>query len=338
MSAFWLIFWLAFILLPLLIWLISSIFGKDKGYEKDTSHYWAYKGSSAKVRDANRREVWEHLNPGKKWESRQTGCVIFLVIGLIALFGFSADFIIPFSNSESMSWFQKIAAPVLGGVWAGAFLGIQSLGISKMKSRLFQTLNIITMVVMGLMIFGALVLTFLGMPLPISYHWIWAAVGFSFLLMLFDPLVSKGQQKRADTRQAAATAKGDVLEIWVFKMFDKAFYEGNERGMMNTEFAKMIQGHSLGSDFYITNVNKAVEKLMQGDLYYLKLRGENDFFEDTEVLMLDLISGGQMSIKNSDIYGARDEVIRALQAFYFYMADGPADREIHPRIQAVMDK
>ncbi len=37
--------------------------------------------------------------------------------------------------------------------------------------------------------------------------------------------------------------------------------------------------------------------------------------------MLDLVQGRSMSIGKDEIYRARDEVIKALQAFYFYSVE-----------------
>ena len=336
MSAFWVIFWLAFLLLPLLIWGASSIFGKDGGYEKDTSHYWAAKPSGGKVRDATRREVWEHLNPGKKWEDRQTGCVIFLVIAFVALFIFGAELLLAFTGSSSINWFQRISAPILGGISTAAFLGIQSLASSKMKTALFKVINVMTWIVFGLMIVAALILTFLGVRLPISNHWIWAPVVFSLLLMIFDPLVSKGQQNQIKKRQTAAAKKGGELEAWVIKLFDKVYFDGFEREIINLQLLDSFQGASLGKDFYAKGLNQAMENLRQGGMFYL--RGEGDFFNDTEAMMLDLVDGRQMSISNSDIYALRQEVTQALQAYYFYMVDISPNRQIHPRIQAALKK
>jgi len=55
--------------------------------------------------------------------------------------------------------------------------------------------------------------------------------------------------------------------------------------------------------------------------------------------MLDLVQGRQMSIDTNEIYKARDEIIKALQAFYFYAIDKyPKHYKLHPRIKAKLKK
>ncbi len=49
-----------------------------------------------------------------------------------------------------------------------------------------------------------------------------------------------------------------------------------------------------------------------------RLIWNQDFFDLTEAIMLDLVSGRQLSIQMDEIYRARSSVIRAIQDFYFY--------------------
>lgn len=56
------------------------------------------------------------------------------------------------------------------------------------------------------------------------------------------------------------------------------------------------------------------------------------YFHVTESLMLDLVSGRQMSIKIDEIYKTREQVIEALQTFFFYSVDKVAKFDIHPLI------
>lgn len=339
MSAFWSLFWLGFIGYPLMFLLASLT--QEKGNRIDPTHIWVYQGTQAKAKDASVREVWERQNPGKSWDKRQsglfTGCAIILVIAYMILLIWLADklFVLAEGNIVQRLLLQ-IGAPILGGVFMVVFVGIQSLAASKMKSSFFQLINIIVLGAMGIMVIGALVLTFLKVPLPISYYWIWALAGLSGLFLLLDPLVSKGKQKQAEKQQETAAQKGGQLEFWVLKLFDKAFYEGYERQAINSQLVDLFQGKSIGKDFFVTYLNQAVEKLRQGELIYL--RGEREFFEITEALMLDMVSGSPMSISYSDIYAAKDEILQTLQTFYFYMVDISNDREIHPRIQSALKK
>jgi len=65
---------------------------------------------------------------------------------------------------------------------------------------------------------------------------------------------------------------------------------------------------------------------------------DKEFFHLTESILLDLIQGRPMSIDDQDIYHARDEVIKAVQAFYFYSVNKFPEFEIHPRIKRALSK
>jgi hypothetical protein len=81
--------------------------------------------------------------------------------------------------------------------------------------------------------------------------------------------------------------------------------------------------------------SEAMALLTQGK--FDKLLLDPSFFNDTEELILSLISTRQMAITEQKIYKARLEIIQAAQAFYFY-AVKRLNYKIHPRIEKVMKK
>lgn len=339
MPVFWMLFWLGFIGFPLMF-LLAGL-SQEKGNRVDLSHIWVYKGTKTKARDATVRDVWQRQHPGKSWDKEQgklyTGCVIFLVIAyLILLIALSGKlFILPTDNTAQRIFWQ-VGAPVLGGLTMAAFFAIQAFGITTMKTGFFQVLHIIALVIMGLMVLTGLVLGFLKIPLPISHHWIWAVAGFSFLCMLLDPLAVSGSQKRATVRHEAAAKKGGQLEGWVLNVFRIFFVEGYDKNELNLQLAEWTKRKSQGVNFYSSMLSVAIARLQSGELDYLLK--DDEFFSETEAIMLDLVSGRQMSIENTDMYGARQDIIRALQLFYFHMVDMTSKRQIHPKIQAALKK
>lgn len=308
MSIFWVIFWLAFLGLPLLLWIASLISGEDSGYQKDTSHYWAFQRSGAKVRDATRRDVWEHLNPGKSWENRNVGCITFLVIAYIALLAWGAGILSVLIEAPSPNWFMRIIAPILGGVSAGVFIGIQSF-MPNYRHTTFKVLHIIALVLMAVFAIGALVLTFLDRSLPFSQHWVWAPAGATVVLLLLDKVIAGAGKKQAGKA-------GDQLSEWI------------------EQVTNLTGGWSI--DQVEGRMMLAVYKLQNGD-YDWEI-DDPAFFKLTESLMLDLVSGSSMSIKDEEIYRARNEVIKALQAFYFYSVEKVPKFSMHPKIKKALGK
>ena len=318
MSVFWTLYWLGFLGLPLVIYLASSMFGT--GASTSGTHIWVIKGSKSKVRDASNREVWEHNNPGKSWDKYQQsqfiGCSVVLVIGFLIFLVWlaSTNFALP-EDRPGLRLFWQIGAPILGGLSAGAFIVLQS-PMGDYKFTFLLILHIIALVLMGVGVIGGLVLTFIGIPLPISPHWIWAPAGATALLLIMNPIfggVKKGQSKR---KQKKAGEAGGKLYQWVahIMMFTKQYDIKNLEAIMS----------------------EAVEKLQWGE-YDHDIRNQ-DFFDLTESIILDLVGGRQMSIEDDDIYRARESIIRAVQAFYFYSIKKFSQYNIHPRIEKALKK
>jgi hypothetical protein len=308
MSVFWVIFWLAFIGLPLLIWIASFIAGKDSGFQKATSHYWAFQRSGAKVRDATRRDVWKHQNPGKSWEDRNNGCIIFMVIVFIALLAWGAEILSLIIETPTPAWYLRIIAPILGGISAGVFLGIQSF-MSNYRSNAFLVLHIIALVLMAVGVIGALILTFLDLSLPLSQHSVWAPAAATGILLIADKVLGGTNNKQAGKA-------GNQLSEWVEQVI------------------KLTGGWTI--EKVDGRMMLAVYELQNGN-YDWKI-DDPAFFKLTESLMLDLVSGRQMSIKDDEIYRARNEVIKALQAFYFYCLEKVPTFSMHSRIKKALKK
>lgn len=314
MSTFWTLYWLGFIGIPLFVFIASLISGKDSGFQRDTSHIWVYQRSGAKAKDATVRDVWEHNHPGKKWAQHQEnqflGWAVFFSIGFIVFLAWmTAQFLFLPADRIGLRLFWQIGAPILGGLSGGAFYGIQT-SITKYKSGFLLVMHILALVAMGVGVIGALVLTFLKINLPISHHWIWLPAGITFLLLILGNISSGAKRKKAGKG-------GDKLENWVYKVMA---ITNNQWDIDNVKNIMLL----------------ATYQVQNGD-YDWNLR-DQEFFKETQSLMLDLVQGRQMSIQTDEIYRARHEVIKALQTFYFYSVDKIPQFQLHPRIEKALKK
>ncbi len=312
MSIFWTLYWLGFLGIPLVL-LLATIF-LPNGAAASGSHIWVYQGTNRKVKDASVREVWQRNNPGKSWDKHQSnqyiGCAIFLAIVFMAFLAWLAAeiFVLP-AERVGLRLFWQIGSPILGGLSAGLFYGIESLIMTTLKSGFFKVLQIIALILTAIGVIGALVLTFLKRPLPISQNWIWAPIGASLIILILDSIFS-------GTRQKKAGKGGDKIERWVMEVAQMV-------GQWDLENVEAIMVF-------------ATYQVQQGE-YDWQVR-DKEFFHLTESILLDLIQGRPMSIDDQDIYHARDEVIKAVQAFYFYSVNKFPEFEIHPRIKRALSK
>lgn len=311
MTVFWTMFWLGFLGIPLIL-LLATVF-MDSGSAASNTHIWVYKGSNRKVKDATVEEVWKRQHPGKSWDKHQSGiytaAAIILSIGFMAFLSWlgGRTFTLPMDR-VGLRLFWQIGAPILGGLSAGLFYGLQSL-LEDYKSAFLKVLHIIALVLTAVGVIGGLVLTFLGRPLPISQHWLWAPIGATVLLLIIDSIFSSARKERA-------SKGGGNLEVWVYEVMGMAHqYE--------TTQIKSIMG-------------LATIQLQTGEMDW-QIRNEK-FFKLTEGIILDLIRGKPMSIEESGIYYARDEVIRTVQAFYFYSVEKFRGYEMHPKIRKAVSK
>jgi hypothetical protein len=315
MTVFWTMFWLGCIGMPLIILIAGSL--ESGGYEKDTSHIWVYKRSGVKSHDASVREVWEHNHPGRKWADHQAsqsiGCGIVLGIALIIFLAWLADqiFIIP-EGRVGLRLFWVIGGPILGGLSAGGIYALQS-KLSDYKSGFLLVLHIIALAVMGLGVIGALVLTFLKIPLPISNHWLWAPLGAMCLFLILDAIGKKEKKVKAGKG-------GAKFEDWVMKVLGMVGNWNLDQSRGVIEGAMAMATIELGQGKYDWNIR------------------DDEFFKMTEGILVDLIQGKAMSIPTKEIYQAREGIIQAVQAFYFYMVDNFREYDIHPAIKRAVSK
>jgi hypothetical protein len=312
MSVFWTLYWLGFLGIPLVL-LLATIFVPN-GAAASGSHIWVYKGTRRKVKDASVKEVWQRHNPGKSWEKHQSaqyiGCAVFLVIVFLVFLAWLAAeiFMLP-TERTGLRLFWQIGAPILGALSAGLVVGGQSLITDALKSGFFKALQLLFLVLVGIGLIGALVLTFLKHPLPISQHWIWAPIGGTLLVLILDSIFS-------GTRQKKAGKGGAKIEDWVM------------------EVIQMI--HQWDPDDYGVSIAFAAYEVEQGK-HDWAVRNE-DFFKLTESIFLDLIGGKPMSIGDQDIYRARDQVVKAVQTIYFYCVKTFPEFDLHPRIKRALSK
>ena len=328
MSVFWALFWLGVVGFPLIVLLASLV--RSSGYEKDTSHIWVYKGSNRKVRDATVRDVWKRNNPGKSWEDHQfnqfIGCSIFLGIAFLGFMIWLSNqiFMLP-ENNTAQRLFWQIGAPILGGLLSGIFVGVQSL-TKDFKLKLFKVLNIVALILVGIGVIGGLVLTFMGRPLPISHHWIWAPVAATAIFLALDALFARGRQKES-------VKSGNELENWINKINDEVSYIGKQEIVaMAGRYDKNLYSNDLGNfgDMWLP-----VLALRSGKFdYHLQ---KKSFFKQIEDLMLNIVRGRSMTFSDSDLYKSRNEIVKVLQEFYFYGTQ-KFGYAIHSRIKAAMKR
>ena len=231
-----------------------------------------------------------------------------LGIALIIFLAWLADqiFIIP-EGQVGLRLFWVIGGTILGGLSAGGIYGLQS-KLSDYKSGALMVLHIIALAVMGLGVIGALVLTFLKIPLPISNHWLWAPLGAMGVFMILDAIGKKEKQVKAGKG-------GAKFEDWVVKVFGMLNNWDIDQGTGVIEGVMALATIEMGQGKFDWNIR------------------DEEFFKMTEGILVDLIQGKVMSISADEIYRARESVIKAVQAFYFYMVDNFREFEMHPAIK-----
>lgn len=79
----------------------------------------------------------------------------------------------------------------------------------------------------------------------------------------------------------------------------------------------------------------AVQKVDTGE--FDNLYQDQKFFKSCEAVMLELVSGCQLTIVDQNIYHARDALIKAVQVFYRYGIEKMGCR-LHPQVKAALKK
>ncbi|QRN82850.1 hypothetical protein JR338_10570 [Chloroflexota bacterium] len=312
MTIFWTMFWLGFLGIPLIL-LLGTLF-MDSGSAASNTHIWVYKGSNRKVKDATVEEVWKRQNPGKSWDKHQSN--IYITVTIILCVGFlfllaklaGSIFALP-TDRPGLRLFWQIGAPILGALTAAIFYGLQTL-IENYKSGFLKALHILALVLTAVGVIGALVLTFLKRPLPISQHWIWAPVGATAFFLLVDQILGGAKKERA-------SKGGGNLEGWAYEV-------------------KYMVASGMDIKDFRAIMEFAIYQLKAGELDW-KIQNDK-FFKQTEDILLDLVRGKSMSISDDKIYSASSEVTKAVQAFYFYSVENFTGYDMHPRIRKAVTK
>jgi hypothetical protein len=314
MSGFWVLFWVGGIGIPLVYRLASLT--KSSGFQKSSSHIWVTPRSHRKVKDATVRDVWKKHNPGKSWSEYQDKKVRDLGIFFALLFTIGVIWL----NAELQLvrlpiWKQALAFLAGGGFSAFALKFLDLIGNPPYSSRVKNILHYLFLGLAGLSLAGGLTLTILGNPLPISQHWVWAPLGAVFLLFALE--MTLFQYLRAQ-KQKKAHEKGLELGKWVLRVMQEVNH-------LQKKDSIQLQGNTM--------MQKFLACLGKGYLDHLYRAG--DFFQETEDIMLALVTGQQISL-DEHLYKNREELIKAVQAAYFYGTQH-FRHEIHPKIQAKLE-
>lgn len=311
MSIFWVLFWMGFLGGNLIVFLPPNL--KSSGTENSGSHVWVYKSTGRKAKDATVRDIWRRNNPGKSWDQHQEnqalGCGVVLGIVLAAGLALLASEIFDFpAIPTGRKLFWQIGGPILGLLLGAFFYAIQT-EVMQYTRGFFRVLQVTAFVLLGSGATGAIVLFFLNQPLPLSHHWLWAPLGAAFLFPMLGSIAGNAQKEKA-------RKGGDLLFNWVDEI------------MMLTHFNDL--------DKLDVTMALALYELEKGK-YDWKVRSQ-EFFNLTESLMLDLVSGRQMTVRMDEVSRASTQIIKALQAFYFYAVSHFPEHELHPKIRKALKK
>lgn len=337
MSAFWSLFWIGFIVLPMMVLLGFWIYNQSdhSGAQKVTSHYWASPRSGHKMRDATVRDVWEKTNKRSWWDHQKSvknsHAAFLIIIALVTLFllATNLDFFALPKNDQRLALFWGIGAPILGGAAAGVLFRVQRY-LSKYRIGFFRFLHILSLVVAGVAILGALVLTFAGIGLPISHHYLWAPLAMTAVLPLLDKAFGRVKKTTQKIQQKKAVKSGTTLDRWTFAIETELIGKMDSR-FRYTEITESMLDHR-------KSMQLIQEKLSDG--IFDKLIKDSDFFKLTENLLVYLVQGKQVGIESEKIYFAREDVIRTLQAVYFYAINNTRKfgYQMHPVIEKAARK
>jgi hypothetical protein len=325
MPPFWTLYWLGFLTLPLVVIFAFKTLGKDSGYQKSTDHYWSYKPAGHKVRDANKREVWEHQNPGRKWEDRQEGqkmgaAAFLIIIMLIFFFWLSGTLFSQPPTGVFRQLLVRVGGPLLGGLSAWLIFEIQKY-IPDYKFKPLMVLHIAALTIAVVAIIISLVFAVIQKPLPLSHHLVWVPIGVTLLLPVLDRVADKAVRKSASKRYQKGVQSGHNLDDWL------------------VEVIKMVSIEEINSN-KLDSLEKIMEYAVYGleNGYYDYIFRNPDFFRKTEDLLLDIVKGNQLVINNQGTYDARMYIIQALQTCYFYAANKFPQYYVNPTIKKALMK
>lgn len=320
MTTFWMLFWIAFYLTPLLYFLSRAII--SRGQSSSGSHIWVSRRSGARVRDATQKEVWERSHPGKSWDESQErfsiGCLVVLLLGLVGGLAFMAHRLLPLPEAGFPRIFRQFGSTLIGMLAGGAYWTLLLGFLWKLHYPVTRVLRWIALVAGPILVagFAALELVDAGFEIPFSHHWIWLSPVLVAAFSQLDRSTFKGEKD-------SAVRGGNRLGTWALDMV----------------MVMLDRGLSTGGSFTASSIRDDMEALQA-----LINRGEMDdlvrnwdWFRRSEGLLVDLISGQPMAITEDEIYQARDEIVRAVQTYYFRAVRLGA-YVIDPRIEAALKK
>ncbi len=322
MSTFWILFWVAFFATPL-IYLFSMITTAG-GDRKSTSHIWVYIKSGAKSHDARVREVWEHQHPGKSWEKhqfrKQAGCLILLMVILFFALAGMASELLSLPASGFARYFHQIGSIMLGILASAFYWFVTSALFEELDSKSLKGLKWIFVAASITIVAFYLFPVFGGttFELPFSHHWVWLPLGLIWLVPAVNKIVQY-KTKRQSLRRGG-------------KISDCAYHIILAILQSNSSVFKNLNA----SECKLENVlDLAVQKVDTGE--FDNLYQDQKFFKSCEAVMLELVSGCQLTIVDQNIYHARDALIKAVQVFYRYGIEKMGCR-LHPQVKAALKK
>jgi hypothetical protein len=257
--------------------------------------------------------------PGITQRQDYSGCGTAITIVAVIIY-----MVIPvlFPNRNDwagLSLFSQITALALGG--------LISLGLmyyfkfhAEIEPKPLKIPFIISMVLAGFTLITMLILPVTDIELPFSFDYFWIPIGLPILLALVDIIIDKSRQASGRTRNDSSTDGSSSLDTWVTTI----------------ELYMVAQDKSrwTGSFNHHQEMRDARQALQAGTLD--QALQEPKFFSLTEEILINLVLGREVVIKDQDVYQAREEVIRTLQAVYFYAVDRFPQYDIHPVLKKVI--
>lgn len=249
-------------------------------------------------------------------QSKNAGCTlpVTIIVVIVVTVLTQTVFFVPGAD-YNLGVFERIAAVILG-LLASSGLVYSLVYGSDIQDKGYKRLYTGALIIAGLALAARVVLLFIKIELPFSVNYFWIPIGLPVLLMLINVIRTKTRALSDLYTQAHST----TLDHWVITLERRISGENISlaRGKIDHR-QKMITARS--------SLFMAMEHNFIGD---------PEFFNLTEQLLLNLVLGREVIIQNQDIYDAREEVVRTLQALYLYALDHFPQYEMHPAIKKAL--
>jgi hypothetical protein len=322
LDAFWIIFWISFLAVPVLYLLSQRI--ASSGSSASATHLWVYKNRGRRYSDATVREVWQRRHPGKDFIKAQEAVArsffLFLLLVLLVLLGMAAPKMPGLAPEDtSLRLFQQFGSGVLGLLAGLVFFYLNIRIIDNYSETIYRTAHGIGLIVLAIVIILLIVLSLLGRPLPFSKHLLWIPVGGMIIIWGFVWLMRS-------LSQIVGTRGSKKLEDWSLRVINMYFRRAFTFVM--EDFSKRKE---LPEDFFQTMLPPAVQALEEGKLD--QDIQDPTFFAETESILLTLINRKRIIARERALITGQKEIFHAVQRFYFYTAK-LTGKPIHPKIRA----